>query len=201
MGETEYPSNSHSSKPEPRPQLMQVTTGKVTLKEESAGEKIKNTVWGKYVKPALIFAGVSIILPAVKDMLEDAITGMVRGAFSGGDFSRSARKAGNGYVDYGSFGKKTQTVEKRELSARARSQHDFRELILESRAEGDYILSQLEDLISQYGQATVMDMYKLAGIQGSFTDDKWGWLDLREARVRTHSGGYLLDMPKPENLE
>lgn len=200
MGETEYPSNSHKKKEETRQPLKQVTKGKVTLREETGVDKIKNTVWGKYVKPALIFAGVSIILPALKDMAEDAVTSMIRGAFSGGDYSRT-RKSSNGFVDYGSFGKKSAQPEKRELSHRARATHNFQELILESRAEGEYIISQLEGLIDKYDQATVKDMYELAGIQGSFTDEKWGWVNLDTARVRTHAGGYLLDMPRPENLE
>lgn len=200
MGETEYPGNSQKSKQPAKPaQLEKVTKGKVTLREPGAGEKIKNTVWGKYVKPALIFAGVSIILPALKDMAEDAVTSMIRGAFSGGDYSRGSRKSNSGFVDYGSFGKKP--VEKRELSARARAQHDFRELILESRAEGDYILSRLQESIDDYGQATVKDMYELAGIQGSFPDAKWGWQTLDGARVRSHVDGYLLEMPKPIDLD
>ena len=199
MPEKEYPGNSHRDRE--RPEIKSVVKGKVTLKAPSTGDRLKNTVWGKYVKPALIFAGVSIILPALKDMAEDAVTSMIRGAFSGGDYSTRRAKAQNGYTNYGAFSKNPQQETKRELSPRARANHDFRELILESRAEGDYILNQLEELVEKYGHAKLKDMYELAGINGSFADEKWGWYDLSTARVRTHAGGYLLDMPKTEPIE
>lgn len=206
MVEKEYPSNTYSTKKgigTERPKLKKVTTGPVRVKEKTAGDNIVGTVWGKWVKPALIFAGVSIIIPAVKDMAEDAITGMIRGAFNGGDYSRSGNRGRNGkspFVNYTTIGQEAKTAP-RTLSAHARATHDFNELILDTREEGDYILEQLNILVDQYGHAKVSDMYSLAGITGSFPDDKWGWFDLAGAGVRRHSGGYLLAMPKTQPID
>src|SRR6187399_200458 len=114
MDEKEYPSNSKARKSDaPRPEIKSVVTGKVTVKNKTVGDSLKNTVWGRYVKPALIFAGVSIILPAIKDMAEDAVTGMIRGAFNGGEYNRSRGKNGQGYVNYSSFSKSEQKQEPR----------------------------------------------------------------------------------------
>ena len=96
---------------------------------------------------------------------------------------------------------RTQKQEPRQLSARARANHDFNELVLDSRAEGDMILETLQDLINQYGHAKVSEMYGLAGISGSFTDEKYGWYDLDGARVQRHQGGYLLAMPRTQPIE
>lgn len=199
MTEVQFPNNSNKSKEE-RPKLKSVVTGTVSVKKKSGG--VTGTVWGKYVKPALIFAGVSIILPALKDMAEDAITSMIRGAFSGGDYSRSRRSSGNGYVNYSDFGKPKRENQVREISQRARATHDFGELVLETRVECDRILSDLQDLIDKYGYAKVSDMYDAAGITPSFTDDKWGWDDLNGAHARrVPGGGYLLVMPKPVAID
>jgi hypothetical protein len=199
----EYPSNSRAKKEaeQARPKLTKVTTQGVRVKKKTFGDSLKYGVWGKYVKPALIFAGVSIILPAIKDMAEDAVTGMIRGAFNGGQYDRSSRSKGStSFTNYSKYsGEKKE--EKRVLSDRARSAHDFSELILDSRAECEYILETLEDLVDRYGHAKVSDMYSLAGISGSFTDDKWGWFDLSTAGVRRHQGGYLLQMPRTQPID
>ncbi len=203
MAEEQFPSNSHSKKSQAaRPEVKSVVKGGVRVKEKTVGDTFKNVVWGKYVRPALVFAVVSVALPAIKDMAEDAVTGMIRGAFNGGEYNRANRtKGGGNFINYSSFSKDGKKEEPRQLSQRARATHDFNELVLESRAEGDMILETLGDLIEQYGHAKVSDMYSLAGISGSFTDEKYGWFDLTGASVRRHHGGYLLAMPRTQPID
>lgn len=199
----EFPSNSKHQKKDStaRPEVKSIVTGGVRVKAKTPTNAFKDVIWGKYVRPALIFAGVSIVLPALKDMAEDAVTGMIRGAFNGGEYNRASRTKGNGnYINYSSFSKEKKE-EPRQLSQQARARHDFNELVLDSRAEGDMILETLQDLIDRYGHAKVSDMYGLAGISGSFTDEKYGWFDLTGASVRRHQGGYLLAMPRTQPID
>lgn len=197
------PGNSNKDK-ENRPKLEKIVTGTATLKEKTLGDKLKRIFWGPQFKTALIFVGGSVILPAIKDMAEDAITSMIRGSFNGGDYGRGPRRGVSGgnsnYVNYSSFSKQ-KPEERREISAKARASHDFGEVILGSRAEADMILESLQHLIDQYGHAKVSDMYDLADITGSFADTMWGWYDLRGAAVRRSGGGYHLAMPRTQPIE
>ena len=42
-----------------------------------------------------------------------------------------------------------------------------------------------------------MDLYDLVGISGQYTDNKYGWVNIKNAEpVRTIGGGYMLKLPK-----
>jgi hypothetical protein len=58
----------------------------------------------------------------------------------------------------------------------------------------------MDQLIEKYETVSVADLYELLGVTSSYTDEKWGWVDLREATIRRVRDGYLLDLPKPESL-
>lgn len=87
------------------------------------------------------------------------------------------------------------------MSRRARSNHDFDEIVLETRVEAEEVIDGLFALISQYETATVADLYELLGESGNFQDEKWGWMDMRGAGVSRIKNGYLLDLPRPEPLD
>ena len=73
---------------------------------------------------------------------------------------------------------------------------DFQDLIFESRGEAEEVLTNLLDLIADYGVASVADLYDLVGITGPFTDNKYGWTDLRTASVSRTREGYIINLPK-----
>jgi hypothetical protein len=83
----------------------------------------------------------------------------------------------------------------------ARRNHDFDEIVLATRAEANEVIDRLFDLISKYEQATVSDLYDLVGLEAKFTDEKWGWRDMRGVQAVRVGGGYLLDLPRPEQLD
>ena len=87
------------------------------------------------------------------------------------------------------------------MSRRARGSHDFADIILATRVEAEEVIDKLFSLVSQYEQATVGDLYEMLGVERSFTDEKWGWDDLRGAGVSRISSGYLLDLPRPIPLD
>lgn len=202
----QFPGNSNKSKepknatPE-RPTLARVTRTDAKLRERTMGDKAKGFFTGPRVKGALLTIASVVILPALKDLAEDAITTAIRGAFNGGDYEQARRRSSSSQqvINYNGMSKKDSG--RRELSHRARATHDFSELVLQNRAEGDKILNDLQDVIDQYGSTTVKDMYDLAGVSGSFTDGQWGWYDLRGCRVVPTRGGYALVMTKPEPIE
>lgn len=80
--------------------------------------------------------------------------------------------------------------------------HDFGEIVLSSRGEAEEVLDQLIEIISQYQQASVSDLYAMVGISPAYTDQKYGWTDLRGANAQPVRGGsYLLNLPQPHPLD
>ena len=87
------------------------------------------------------------------------------------------------------------------MSNRARANHDFDEIVLATRAEAEEVIDNLFALVDSYDTATVADLYGMVGQTGSYTDEKWGWSDLRGTSISRVKGGYLLDLPRPQYLD
>lgn len=82
-----------------------------------------------------------------------------------------------------------------------KSRMDFREIVFESRGDAEEVLSGLSDLIKEYKQASVADLYDLCNITSSFADNKYGWEDLTSSSVKRVTDGYVLDLPRATVLD
>lgn len=210
----DYPSNSINKKtppaPAPEPKvIIPVVTGNVTRKKPSVGKRLRETFIGGDAQSVWGYVAYDILIPAVKDTLSDAVSmGIERMLFGEGRVSpsRRGRASGSatGHINYGAaFGKSPNRYgrdEPRQISRSARAAHNFDEIVLDTRAEAETVIERLSDLCDQYGMASVSELYELVKITGDFTDEKWGWFDMRGARVDRIRGGYLLNLPKPEVL-
>ena len=77
----------------------------------------------------------------------------------------------------------------------------FEPIILETRKEANEVLNLLLTMVTDYGQASIADLYDLVGITSKFTDNEYGWLDLSNASITIGSNGYSLNLPKAKILE
>lgn len=57
------------------------------------------------------------------------------------------------------------------------------------------------DLITEYEQVTVSDLYSMVDITGNYTDESYGWTDIRGTTIVKVRGGYILDLPSAESLK
>ena len=60
---------------------------------------------------------------------------------------------------------------------------------------------RLEETIDDYGFASVGDLYDIVGVTGSYTDNNYGWDDIRKARIDRVREGYVLRMPKVQPID
>ena len=54
----------------------------------------------------------------------------------------------------------------------------------------------MDELIDTYGQVSVADLYDLVGKSCNYTDNNYGWTNLRNAEPVRVRDGYMLKMPK-----
>ena len=204
------PTNSHKSKAVQeeqvkKPRVEKVVAGTVVQRKRPLGKRIAETFGATDMKSVGGFVLLDVILPAAKDMVADAISQGIERMLFGEARSTSRRPnkqySGNGYVSYNRYGQNNPPFKPTTPSRRSRSTHDFNEIILQTRAEGEEVIDRLFDLVSQYQSAAVADLYEMVGIQSQYTDDKWGWTDIRGAGVTRVRNGYLLDLPRPEPLD
>ena len=69
-------------------------------------------------------------------------------------------------------------------------------IILESRGEAEDVLERMDELIATYQVVSVADFYDLVGVSGNYTDNKYGWTDIRNASVIHVRDGYMIKLPK-----
>lgn len=69
-----------------------------------------------------------------------------------------------------------------------------------TRSEAEEVLNHLITTCIQRGVATVGDLYSLIDIPKTYIDENWGWRNLRSARVIRAHNGYILNLPKLEDV-
>lgn len=214
-----FPSNSKmkrvtpTTKPTPgKPpedkKLEKVVTGTVKKQKRGFGKKLAEIFLEDDTKSVGSYILYDILIPAAKELISDMVGGAVDMALFGERRrgTRTIRDRGKSYTNYNSVsyrGNQThnQPREERDISRTARARHDFDELILETRGEAEDVLSHMVDLTIDYGVASVADLYDLVGITSNFTDNKYGWTDLRSASVTRVRGGYLINLPRTQIIE
>lgn len=188
----------------PKEKVEKVVTGEVIQRKKGMGRRIADTFTGEDFGSVRQYVIFDVAVPALKSLISDMVSqGIERTLF--GD-SRPRGGGGSGArVSYNRMygGGNTRRDESRRpaMSQRGRATHDFAEIIIGTRAEAETVLDTLIECLDKYDVVTVAELYDAVGITGSFSDDKWGWNDLRQAGVRRVRDGYLLELPAPMVLD
>jgi hypothetical protein len=97
------------------------------------------------------------------------------------------------YHDYGASSRR----DDRPSSARSSGGYSYDDITLGSRAEAERVLSCMDELMDEYGIVRVADMYDLVGVSGEYTDNHYGWTNIRNAEIVSTRDGYRIKMPRP----
>jgi hypothetical protein len=189
--------------------IERVVTTEVSRRKKPLGKRFLETFIGGDAKSVAHYVLFDVLLPAAKDTAADAVSQGIERMLFGEVRSTSRRTgtrpgSGGGYTSYNRYASTAAPARRedpRGISRQARARHDFDEIVLATRVEAEEVIDRMFDLVSQYESVTVRDLYELVGISASYTDDKWGWTDIRGAGVTRIRNGYLLDLPKPDPLD
>lgn len=69
-------------------------------------------------------------------------------------------------------------------------------ILFDSRETAENVLEESKEIINKYGFVTIADMYDLAGLDAPYTGQKYGWVDLKEAKIIRVRQGYELVLPE-----
>lgn len=192
-----FPGNEIIKEPEETKKVTKVTKGAVRKRKEPFLYKIFGGETAKSIASYILW---DVIVPAAKSTVTDVVSNSIEMLFYGDEGRKSnrvRRDKGRSYVSYSSIydNRKREPATRRE---RGRNRHRFDDVIIETRADAEEVLSTLIELIDQYDLCTVKDFYEAVGISAEYTDNKWGWESLGNASIRPVRGGYILDLPAPE---
>jgi len=188
----EYVSNSKKPKEsyeKKEKKVEPVVTNPARQKKKSEFRKLTDIFIAEDISNVKSYILMDIIIPAVKDAIEDVVHMILRGDSGKGRRSTTASKVS--YRSY--YDRDKRTVDD---FPRVRAGYDFDEYILDNRGEAEEVLSQMDDMISRYGVVSVADFYELIGVNGNYTDNKYGWTNIRNAQVVRVREGYTIKLPR-----
>jgi hypothetical protein len=191
-----------------KPKQSSVVKKGARKRRKTFGEKFKEAFMGDESKNVGDYVIHDVLVPALKSTISDVVTGGIEMALFGERRSgRSIRDKGKTYTSYNSYyggsrGRDDRDDRgSRDISRSGRARHDFDDVIFDSRAEAEDVLTHLVDLTLDYGIASVGDFYELSGIESQFTDNKYGWTSLRGACTDRVRNGYVIRLPQPRPID
>lgn len=203
---TAYPSNSHRQNPEQRPEVDPVTINPVRERKRPLGRRILESFKGDSAQSVSEYVIFDVVIPMFKNVLFDAFTQGFERALLG---DNGRRRTGMGRSDIGrgrpypyeqiSRGgvPAHRPPQSRPQGAPRDTGGQFNEFVVNTRIEGEKVLDVMGDLLDRYGVVRVSEYMSALGVTGNFTDEKWGWYNLRSAGIRRVSDGYVIDLPAP----
>lgn len=200
---SEYKSNSHRSKNENRDnkKVEKVVSGKARVKKKSGISKLKDNLISEDVDSVKSYAITDVLIPAAKKAISDIVTNGIDMILYGETRSKKGSNSIS-YVSYDRFSGRDSRSSRNSSSYRQSSYYTYDDIVLDSRGEAEEVLRQMDAIIEEFDVVSVADLYDLVGISRNFTDQRYGWDNLSDARVeRLRDGGYMLRMPRAKTID
>lgn len=186
----EYKSNSHRSKELAEKKVEKVITGTVKTKKKTDIQKFASIFVPEDVNSVKDYILMDVIVPLIKKAISDTVEVIL---YPGGKKSDSRASK----ISYREYYERDRDRRTNYSVPRARSGYDYDDVIFDNRGEAEEVLSRMDELVSVYGTVSVADLYDLVGITGSnYTDNKYGWTDIRSAKVVRVRDGYTIELPR-----
>lgn len=200
MNEIYCKPNSHKSKEEqkqvPEKKVEKVVQGTVKAKKKSEIKKFTDVFISEDASSVKNYLFMDVFIPAMKKAVSDMVTTGIDMLLYG-EPGHTKRKGPSGNVSYNRmYGGSRRDDDDRFRSSRTNTGYNHYDITLDSRGEAEEVLERMSELIDLYGQVTVADLYDLVGVTGNYTDNKYGWTNIRNADVIRVRDGYMLKLPK-----
>ena len=202
MSDPEYTPNSHKYKeqqnasPTEEKKVTKVVNGPVKTKRNDA-RKLADIFISEDISNVRNYIFMDVLVPAIKKAVSDIVTNGIDMILygDGGRSRRNTNAASN--VSYRNYYDQRRDDEHRYSSTpAARAKSNYNDITIPTRGEAEEVLLRMDELIDTYGIASVADLYDLVGITGDYTDNKYGWTNIRSAEVVRVRDGYMLRLPK-----
>ena len=198
------PSNSYKSREEnalasqEKKQITKVTKGAVKTKKKNEMPKLGDMFISEDASKVKSYILMDVLVPTIKKAISDIVKNGVHMILYGevGQSNKRTYASTVSYRDYYDNGGRGASRFDDTPRARTRVGYNFDDIILETRGEAEEVLSSMDELIETYGSVSVADMYDLVGISCEYTDNKYGWKNIRTAEPVRVRGGYMLKLPR-----
>lgn len=201
MENFDYKSNSNKSKTEAVKQaeekrVEKVVTGKVVTKKKSGFSRFAGEFISEDAKNIKSYVIGDVLIPAFKKAISDIITDGIDIILYGGNGRSRSGRSNADRVSYRSYYDDRRPSDRLTTSRYSSNSYSYDDIILDSRGEAEEVLARMDELMDTYGLVRVADLKDLVGITGSYTDNKYGWTNIRNAEIVHVRDGWMIKMPR-----
>lgn len=199
----EYKSNSHRSKeqghePMEDKKIEKVVTGSVKQRKKTGLSRAASTFMPGDVDSVKSYILMDVLVPSIKRAISDIVCNGINMLL--GEPTRG--KGGNSIgakVNYRQYYRDPD--ERRDYARpRAQAQYSYDDIVFDNRGDAEEVLYRMEELLERFEVVSVADLFDMAGISCNYTDNKYGWTDLRSAHVERVRDGYIINLPRATSL-
>lgn len=193
-----YKPNSHKSKEEQKEstsekKVEKVISGTAKSKKKNEIQKFAEVFISEDVNNVKSYILLDVLIPAIKKAVSDIVTNGIDMILYG-ESEKTKKNSTSSKISYRSYYDNDQKYSYN--SSAVKRGYSYDDIILNNRGEAEDVLARMDELVATYGIASVADLYDLVGITGNYTDNKYGWTDVRSATVVRTRDGYLIKLPK-----
>lgn len=195
----DYKPNSHKSKEEQQQQAAEkkkidkVITNPVKMKK-SGIRTVKDVIMSGDTEDVKTYVIWDILVPTVKRAISEIVDMIIWG--KGG---KQGKRSTADYVSYNKFS--DPRYDRRGDNGPGRVRYTYRDITISSRGDAERVLSQMQDIVAEYGMVSIADLYEMVGETGAHTDHNYGWTNLNNVGISRGRDGYTLDLPKAISLK
>lgn len=204
----DYKPNSHKAKAEENAlaekKVEKVISGTAKVRKKTGARKVADVFISEDAGNVKSYILMDVIVPAIKDVLSNVVKDSIDMILFGGTSRRgnNRRKSNSEYISYNRFYDSRKDDRRYESRSTIASRYNFDDITIESKAEAEEVLERMDELLDTYGMVSVADLCELVGISSEYTDNKYGWTSLRNAKVvRLRGNEYMLDLPRVTSLK
>lgn len=201
------PDNSHKARvekaaskeqnkaPETAKRAEKVVHGKVKAKKNET-RKWTDMFISEDVSNVKSYIIMDVIVPSIKKAVYDLIVGTLDMSLYGGKGGgkRPTADKVSYHTDYNSVSRRDDRFSNERN--RTSSGYSYDDITVETRGEAEMVISRMDEIMEEYDQVRVADLYDLVGITGDYTDNKYGWTNIQTARIVRTRDGYKIQMPR-----
>ena len=196
----EYKSNSNRAREQEAPperKIEKVVTGDVKQRKKNGLSRAADTFLPGDVNSVKSYILMDVLVPSIKRAISDIVCNGINMLL--GEPNRGRNGSAGAKVSYRSYYQDRD--ERRDYARpRAQAQYSYDDIIFDNRGDAEAVLERMEELLERFDVVSVADLFDMAGISCNYTDNKYGWTDLRSAHVERVRDGYVISLPRATSL-
>lgn len=195
----EFPSNAHATKQKEKKLKSSVSGAKIRKKSEIS--KFAEVFIAEDIDSVKNYVITDVLIPAIKKAISDIVTnGIDMILYGEGGNTVRAKNSTSSKISYTPYYKMSSASHTEPSAPKVKTAYEYDDLEFTTRKQAEEFLKDMDDVVREYGLISIGDYYDLARVTSQYTTQKYGWTDLREAKVVSTRGGYMIKLPKPSPL-